>query len=241
MTSEYCFSECERILSMINSFRNSFAQMYSDIRQTVVYTRYGIGGDCMHMGFYCPSRIIDIVTGNINRGFMVKELGRRKASFEYGFDIEKRLVSIIGEHSKEIVMYDNAKIMSFCVSDAETYTISECILDTHQRLLSYSVYLSLDSTPRITEFTREIYNYDDDLLTTDWYRFSCYCKERPILQHVKYVFSKDNGDFSSYTMENYCQGKLSPSRWDGHVFKIPNKKKTSLTKPGDDLFSMTNI
>lgn len=235
MTSEYCFTECERVSSIIASFKNSFEQMYSDVRHSIVSTQYGIGGECMHMGFYCPSRIFDIVIGNINRGFAVNELGQRKASFKYGFDADKRLVSVEREHSKEFIVYDNAKVMSFCASDSGTFQVSECVLDANKRLLSYSVYSYLDFLQRVTEFTREIYNYGDDWFATDWHRFFAFDAHHPILEHDKFIFSKENGEFSSYTVEQYRNSELFPSIWDGRAFKIPPQKRKALRQmPGTE-------
>lgn len=229
MTKEYCFTECERILSIVESYVNGFEQIYDDIRHTVICTRYGIGGEYLDMGYYCPSPVADIIAGNANRGVVVKEPGRRKTSFEYGFDNENRLVCISCEHAKWIIMYLDAKILSVRVSNAGTFSISECIYDANARLESYTVYLSRGSEKEIQEFTREVYDYGDTF-TTDWYRFSCYCAKRPILEHEKFIFSKDNGECSSYTVESYCEGKRRPSVWDGHVFKIPNKKRNPLIK-----------
>ena len=90
--------------------KDNYQNVFNQIEKTVVRREQATGGACMHRGYYCPSIVMDIIVGNINRGRLIKRLKTQKINYTYGFDDLDRIVTII-QHTEvgaffEYIIYD---------------------------------------------------------------------------------------------------------------------------------------
>ena len=54
--------------------KDSYENVFNQKEKTVVRREQASGGTCMQRGYYCPSFVMDIVLGNVNRGRLIKRL-----------------------------------------------------------------------------------------------------------------------------------------------------------------------
>ena len=84
----------------LQSIKKKYADKLPDLRtaaeEQVVKLEYSKGGESIHRGYYCPSLVLDLVVGGLNRGRLFKrkipEFG--DYSYEFGFDKDGKLLRI---------------------------------------------------------------------------------------------------------------------------------------------------
>lgn len=194
---------------------------------------YGVGGEVLQRGYYCPSPIIDIVVGNCNRGRIVKrmtEKAKKNISFEYGFQDDKLLfVKRIGESSiyeyEYISYHDNKQIGYTFDAEMDLITISECIFNNDKLISYFVVHLTnLYDENCIYSCEKEIYEYTNGML----HSATLYTKQTlNICDHDKYIFDHDEDGFlSSYKSIEYEKGvEKEDYYWKDHIFKVYKKRK----------------
>jgi ferredoxin-thioredoxin reductase catalytic subunit len=85
------------LITIRNEYENKFSQLRTSTEKEVARFEYSKGGETIHRGYHCPSLVLDLIVGNAKRGRLLKrkpEFG--KYSYEYGFDIENRLIRVRG-------------------------------------------------------------------------------------------------------------------------------------------------
>lgn len=204
-------------------------QMQSCQKQANRY-EHCVGGEVLQRGYYCPSPIIDIVTGNCNRGRIVKrmtEKARKNISFEYGFKDEKILFvkRKNGEKTYEyeyISYHDNKQIGYSFDEEMNLIAISECIY-LNGKIMSYLlVYVNYDNS--VDRCEKEIYEYKNGMLHS---AVLYLMQTSNSCVHDKYIFDHDaDGFLSSYKSIEYQNGaEKEDYYWKDHIFKVYKKRK----------------
>jgi len=197
----------------------------------VLRYEYGIGGEVIHRGYYCPSPIIDVIHGNCTRGRSVKKKPQKEPSYVFGFDKQNRLVTVEQRdtNEKEFLLYRENVVQSlmydvFC-GYSHIINISECVYDEQGRIREYSKlkydFLGLKSD----DLYKEVYEYKNDQLIVRVVEYNKFGGRKAYIRDEKYYFCISNGYIDSYHIVHYEDGKIKPSMWDGHVFKVNKKRK----------------
>lgn len=189
-----------------------------------------MGGEVLHRGYYCPSLIRDIVTGNCNRGRIVKrmtEKAKQNISFEYGFHDDKILFAKRKDgkqiyESEYISYYGNKQIGYSYDKEMNLRAISECIYLNGKIMSYFLVYVNYDNS--IDRCEKEIYEYKNGMLHS---AILYLMQTSNSCDHEKYVFDHDaDGFLSSYKCIEYENGvEKEDYYWKDHIFKVYKKRK----------------
>lgn len=171
--------------------------------------KFGIGGQNLHRGWYCPSIIYDIVIGNASRGRLVKNpQPQTSPSFRYCFNANGTLL--------RVDEYSNGKIAASECLLHENKTIKGVTITPDKQLLRYSEELYSGSI--LTQYSYIDYNPCDKtpyFLHCEKYklegnRLICWFAEYGMLTKSgwshNYIFSLDEqGVLQSYHIEGEGQ------------------------------------
>lgn len=237
--------ECEEMASFARSEEKNLTEVLSQAEQNVTRMEYGRGGEMMHRGYYCPSKVSDIYIGNIKRGRIIKKLASNsKPSYLYGFNSKNELILVtrvheVGNTYEVIRRQGNIELGIIFSQSLDIEAISKCVFDDG-RLQSYTFYHYTFYNSRVSGFDKEVYEYSDDSLLVDVKRFSCPPQtndeallaflpklnvSEPILIHNQYLFQYEDGFLGNYTVKEFDGETPKASYWDGHVFKNQIKRE----------------
>ena len=239
------FQECEEMASFARSEEKNLTEVLSQAEQNVTRIEYGRGGEMMHRGYYCPSKVSDICIGNIKRGRILKKLATNsKPSYLYGFNSKNKLILVtrvheVGNTYEVIRRQGNIELGIIFSQSLDIEAISKCVFDDG-RLQSYTFYHYAFYNSRVSGFDKEVYEYSDDSLLVDVKNFSCWQSTNeasqlgllqkpyvlePILIHNQYLFRNENGFLGSYTVKEFDGETPKASYWDSHVFDHQIKRE----------------
>lgn len=230
MDINYFSKECERVTKVAEKYRDSYLEFFERNSKEVVRIEYGIGGEVLHRGFYCPSIILDIVVGNVKRGRIAKKKPMKSPERIYGFDQNNKLLTVEREFEKEFLIYEGQREWGFTFNN-ELSLIAESVYDKKGRIESYSEYMYSPFGVNPVDFIhREVYKYEPDRLVVDFCSFTWGIKgKNPLLSHDRFIFTIENTYLVSYTVECFNNdGTKKESVWDGHVFKVYVKRKVPI-------------
>ena len=203
------------------------------------------GGRVLHRGFYCPSLIVDITTGNCDRGKLLKNKTKVHPDYIYGFDSSEKLVTVEkyeesrlismerifyeGNNEYGLTYYSNLDYVSF-------FSKCEYMEGLRKSYITCQVHPSNNLKDMIW---LEEYNYENSILVSaDSYFFVPSCENQPVLKDGKITFLReshpvlrydkisfsrdDSGNIEFYTVQgiNPCSNEI----YSSHNFYC--KKKT---------------
>ena len=84
----------DRLIALVvENYQNRW-ETFKSVKANVVTVKYGSGSTCLPRGYFCPSRVFDIVYGNVTRGRLLKTKPRTKIpTYRYGFDENGKLIT----------------------------------------------------------------------------------------------------------------------------------------------------
>ena len=206
--------------------KETHATRMQEYKSCVNTYQYATGGECIHRGYYCPSLIKDIVTGNCNRGKLIKNPARvkRGISYEYGFcDDKLLLIRNMDLSETEYIFHSDGKQTGYTFdSKMVLRTITECTY-AHGRLMRYFL-IHLDFSGSIYSCEKEIYEYGDGDLQSV-IRFIL--PTTNCCSHEKYVFRHNSEGFlSSYKAIEFENGAEKESYyWKDHWFPVSIRRR----------------
>ena len=214
-----------KVLQFILDYEKMPFSFFNNFEERITYEEYGLGGTFLPRGYYCPSLILDIISGNVSRGKIQKKKPKERVSdFTFCFDCENKLILVKRIDSFEYVIHQNQFEIGICFSnDMKIETISYCQFDD-QKILSYVWCLYNPYEKKIVELIEEKYKYLEKEVCVDWFRLIP-IKNRKVQQHNQYVFSIENGYFSSYTVQEFDENQLRKKFLENRVFKVMAKRK----------------
>ena len=200
-------SDCDAIMKVICEEEKNYAKYFDDYSNRIARTEYATKSMCVPRGFYCPSKIIDIIS-NLKRGKLTK---RGKYDFIYNFDENGQLIFIRRSNLKacEFIKYD--KNYEFGITFRrrnKIEAITECEFYDNGRIKQFLYYHrdSVESKNVILE--KEFYQYDGD--KTEVTRVQFIPKDlnslnnKSIYSEEKYIFSKiDENKFQYVSKQIY--------------------------------------
>lgn len=218
----------EQINTALTLSKEQHEEMIQKCQKCVNDYQYAVGGETLHRGYYCPSLIKDIVTGNCNRGRLIRDITKtKKITYEYGFRDNQPVIvkhNINGHlFGIEYIIYCGNKQIGYTFdNEMQLMAVSECVYQ-NEKLISYFL-VNCDSFGSPVTCEKEIYKYDDNLLLS---------VETYLIQaansclHNKYIFYHDSeGYLSSYKVDEYENGNIKKDfYWKDHLFKITIKRK----------------
>lgn len=216
-------AECVTFSELAKKYLEKYQDSYLHLSKDIVRKEYAIGGELLARGYYCPSPIYDIVTGNCKRGTLLKRItSKSKPTYEYCYDQNNRLILINYLHSNlsEILEYNDNIVTGITFSNTlncEVSSIIECIYDNKNRIISF-VKADCDyNNCHIYHLEKEIYIYNQQGL------------------HISEVFDFNNSkpsqiNYTKYTFEHDSAGYLSkylaePSMFEDNTFNVRVKRK----------------
>lgn len=220
-------AECGRLAQKAKAYEKDYKQLYMELKGKITRYEFASGGQGLHRGFYCPSPILDIITGNLSKGKLLKTLtAKSKPTYTFGFDQQNALVIVENGLEKEIILHKEKLETGIKFSDSLAISaITECVYQ-NGKICAYLVGSYDSINRRVVNSYQETYTYLNDLLsivkTTQFESFM----RPPILKQEEYHFQQDSAGFlSSYTVTEFDRGEIKKSVWEGHSFKVNIKRK----------------
>jgi hypothetical protein len=228
MECTYCKTECVRAEGFARKYINKQKQIMDDITIAIAHKKYGVGGECLHRGYYCPSIIEDIVSGNISRGRLLSRPPAQKpASFTYYFDYIGRLVKTVRIGEIEVLLYDGTSVLGISfLGTGDVSVLTECTYSDIGQILCYKRFLFDPQQGRVIEFSEEKYYYSKNQMIVTWCRYAPSSHlSKSIMQQENYIFSAKDGLLINYTREEYLNGQRVLRPTDNCVYKVFVKRK----------------
>ena len=215
----------ERISKIIAEYQPDIQNYLQTFRSRVTHEQYGLGGENLYRGYYCPSLITDLVAGNGNRGRLSKQKPTEKhPPFTFGFDGENNLILVECPAGWEIIFRrDDGEIGIVVAEDGMIQAVSYCRFDgARPSSCAFCVYDGY--AQRIVELTEEIYCYRESELQVDWKRQFTF-RNKQMVQQEQYTFLIENGYLSSYQMQEFDENGRKEGVWDNRSFPVRLKRK----------------
>lgn len=215
--------ECNRFSLIAKKHLLNCQKTYSALISNIKRKEYSTGGELLPRGFYCPSPIYDIVTGNCNRGKLLKRItSRSKPTYEYCFNNDNKLIIVNHLYKKcsEFLEYADNIVVGITFSrgeNVEIISVIECLYDTNGRIVSYTVANSSFNDCHMDQLYKELYLYNQKGL----YKAEIFDylddNQGGIVNHDIYSFKHDDGYLNEY--------KVETSYFKNDVYKISVKRR----------------
>lgn len=217
-------SECNRLTAIAKKYFPDCEKVYSDLNSHIKRKEYSSGGELLPRGFYCPSPIYDIVTGNCTRGRLLKRItSRSKPAYEYCFDKYGKLIIVnhLYENCSEILEYNDNIVTGITFSkekNIEITSVIECKYDDNKRIISFIRAVSSYHDCCMDQLEKEYYVYNQIGL----YKAEAFDyldnEQSGILNYYRYVFEHDNDGY----LKEY---RVETSSFENDTYKISVKRK----------------
>ena len=173
----------ELLFSLFIEYRERFNWLNQTLGAGNFTQEYAQGGCTLHRGFYCPSPVLDIITGGNDRGHLVRG-SRSSIPIDYLYlkaDNKLRIVDKFEHHcdntshlyQREFII-DNGKetvapIYRMVSNLHDLFFLSMCNYDSAGRIMQYLTFLpgysstgtNFDIDKKACLFYGEHYSYDD--------------------------------------------------------------------------------
>lgn len=201
---EFYQKECIRAAETAKRYGVRLAERFYEAERNAVFRETARGGEMLHRGFYCPSQILDIVAGGVQRGKPVPAARLRKSpDYAYGFDTKDRLVTVSRENERELVFYENGVETGLTFAEpggeGDIRYLSECVYEDG-RIMSYAFFILDPMGGPAVYMQKESYTYEEDRVIVEWSVFSN--GKMPLLQKERYIFYTRNGRLTEYARMN---------------------------------------
>lgn len=217
-------SECDRFTIIAKKYLYYCQKIYSDLSSGIERREYSSGGELLPRGFYCPSPIYDIVTGNCDRGKLLKRVtARSKPTYEYCFDKDNKLIIVnhLYENRSEVLEYIDNVVIGITFSRGENTKVTsviECKYDNYGCIVSYIKANSSFNDCCIDQLEKEIYSYNQAGLY-EAENFDYLDNEQcGILNYYRYSFQHDDDGY----LNEY---KVETSSFENDIYKISVKRR----------------
>lgn len=223
MKKDIFTDEYESLMEILKQYNRCDKQFIQSFMNKVVYEQFGRSGEYLHRGYYSPSRLMDTISANCNRGKLLKRKTSKKPDFIYGFDENDRLVFVKQTFMQEVIMYEDKMEIGIAYDKyREIETISKSYYD-EGKVQSYVYALCNPYREEITEINTEKYSYLDDKIIVDRYHY--YENGIEVRRHKRYIFAIEDGYMKSYTIEEYDGDRMKDSVWNGHIWEVSPPRK----------------
>lgn len=231
---------CNELLEIASPYIDNYEQYYNKIQLMVSYTEVSTGGLTIPRGYYCPSPIIDIVIGNVNRGKILKKPSKRShITYRYGFDIQGKLVSVCKEeievktkHKEFIVRNGNTELgIGFCEYkglelEPEVTDITYCTYHGDGKIRSFTFGQYIADECHVNNVQKEDYVYSSQgLLAADVQLYFEWEKKVSYRNSRYHFFHDENGYLTKYSVQESYGVPLNAERVRSHFYDVTVKRK----------------
>ena len=234
MDKSFFRAECDRFKQIAEEYGALCPEQYEKLQSEVVSIKYGVGGECFHRGYYCPSMVSDIVIGNYNRGRLYNNSPKTATpTYVYGFNAAHKLITIqenVDAKVAEFILHQDGRELGFLFSENRGLEgLTECTY-CDGKLKSYSTCVYFEPDGTICDFRSEVYEYDKNQLTVHWYEYipkqsSQISKVKESIFHDAFIFQLEDNMLKSYTVRNYAEGETSPRKNPDRIYHIRLKRQ----------------
>lgn len=196
---KFLLNESNQILNQVLKItKEEHEKNLQKCKEEITRWQRAVGGQVIHRGYYCPSRIEDVVIGNNNRGRLIKRKtakSERELSYEYGF-CNERLIFIRhtydeGIQEREYILYSGNKQIGYTFdSNMRLRTISECTYQDNKLMSYLRIHVFQDNS--VSECVKELYEYEEGMLHSV---LRYYLVENSDCECAKYIFKHDEEGF----------------------------------------------
>lgn len=196
-------TDCDNVMKIITNEEKNFDEYFNDYYKRISRTEYATKSLCVPRGYYCPSKIIDVIS-NAKRGKLTK---RGQYDFIYNFDENGQLIFVRRSKLKAcefIKRVDNFEIGITFRRKNKIEAISECEFYCDGRIKQYSYYCRDFVEEKAVKLEREFYQYGDNAVEVIVTRFTpkdLNYFNKVIFSKEKYLFSKINENEFQYALE----------------------------------------
>ncbi len=221
-------------------YRDKYDEQFFLSTNEAAKQEYGIGGQTLYLGYYCPSKVYDIIVGNTNRGKI--KYGRNEINhFDYiyfkNISGELKRIDKYGSihdgqklHERSFVVNhgDNLLIPTYIFFDDEPYLSQFCACEiSNKKLHTFSLFTehnvfakSDEELKKYAEFYSEKYQYDSQGLFRE---VSVYNRLQHIARSENYLFFRnEKGQLVSYCQVTEQSDGKNMRRPE---YKIPQTKR----------------
>lgn len=167
-----------KIIAELVIIKQYYADQLPELRtaaeEKIVRLEYSKGGETIYRGYYCPSPVLDLIIGGMKRGRLFKkkkpEFGNY--SYEYGFDMEGKLLRVKGVNefttpdsgfNEEYLIYIGDVVYGLEFDNlGELGVVSKSIYD-NGKLMKYE--RSVCGMEKLADLHYEEYTYDNNRLS----------------------------------------------------------------------------
>ena len=206
--------ECKQISKIISENKFRYEELMNETLEKIETQKYSFGGLYIHRGYFCPSRIVDIIS-NVSRG---KYSTCKKRDYTYSFDKNGLLIMVKqGKITEFIQMEELFELgIAFC-GKKDIQSVSKCEYYEDGRIKEYSYFICDSFKNKVIQMTKEKYEYTDQAIIVNYATFmqnKQYIRKSPILIEEQYSFEIINEHFLKYSYyQIYPKNPLSKMRY----------------------------
>ncbi len=188
--------EFNRIQELMNVYKPQIKIIREDIKERISTKKYGNDGLPFHRGFYCPSKIVDVMC-DTSRGSLADHKDHKQTKFHYGFDQFGNLIFVKQGAELEYILRHNGVELGLSIRGGQIQRVSECEWNRGGRLKKYSLFEQFD---QFSTHTIEHYTYTPDRMQVEIENY-LNRKEQSLFSKEKYVFVVEDGKLKKYWSE----------------------------------------
>lgn len=200
----------EKCIQIYKEYVNKLKYIYIQKKSESKSIKYSSGSN-LHLGYYCPSLVVDITVGGCHRGLLLKKDKKTKrTTHKYYFDKDNKLImvreyieNLNGIDEIGILFYEVNKIseITFQVDKNNNYisnsinNISMYIYENENITQYYDIYgYEYNNTYKINSVRAELYQYDKSNSYVGKAIFSDFLNSNKPLQSFIASYYLDNND-----------------------------------------------
>ena len=246
-------SQKSEIITAFLQFRSEYDDLNLQCDNNSV-AEYGIGGQTIYLGYYCPSIIFDTIVGKANRGKIIrKDIIEEKAGpFDYIYfkDLCGRLIkvekyenydseSVLKERSFFRYQENEIIIATYAFYDSEEPVLSQlCVCDYEKdRPIKYSLFTALP----VSELSEEELFFHGNWYCEDY----CYDKNSRLHEVTVYRSIQNHSQTEKISFSTDANGNIVSYQPDGNngteaVYKVPKVNQRTIKRIVNDYHRFRN-
>lgn len=141
----------ERFLSFYNEYRECFTVLNQMMKAGRFSQEYARGGCTIHRGFYCPSPVLDIITGGNDRGHLVHK-SKSSIPFDYLYLKADNKLKIVDKYVRHCDSTSHLYQREFIIDNGEETVAPIYRMVSNQHDLFFLSMCNYDSAGRIMQY-----------------------------------------------------------------------------------------
>ena len=167
--------ENDALAALLTQYQNAYSKLADTLSESAASTVYGVGGEEVHRGYYCPSPIMELVVGNVRRGQRrTHPSDPAKCPFHFYLDTAGRLLCVDryslrkNDHprlvTREFILYEGpeANAITFTRNFDGSYSAVESCICRYNDAGHIAIYQRMIGTdPATASYEAQTFFYDE--------------------------------------------------------------------------------